>query len=435
MGELRLELKTQAGPPRWLLGAGGAKNFQPTTMLSSSAPFLPAALAADTLESLPAMHGPQRPWIYWLSLVGVGAALGALPLVPVDITVRASGMVRPAIERIELKAAIGGRIARVQARDNDRVTANQPLVELAAADTEERLARNRSLQRDKNALVADLRQLAVTRVPMTKVAEDTAEFPVLATLLQSSMLVRDYARFLAQHAITRMVAVKARQIQERTLVLAGKGIATDVERDDARYAAARASADLQLLVQQTLAGWQTQLHEEETGLGQLISEEKRLQEELALAVIRSPVAGTLQGLVGLSAGALVSAGQSLGQVSPDAPLLVETYVSPRDIGGLRLGQDVRLQVDAYPYTQWGLLEGRIAALAADATASSQPAVFKVVVQPVTLNLHLRNGVTGAVRKGMTLTARFVVGRRSLLQVLYEDASHWLGPQERPSSQN
>ena len=57
------------------------------------------------------------------------------------------------------------------------------------------------------------------------------------------------------------------------------------------------------------------------------------------------------------------------------------------------------------------------------------------MQPVTLNLHLRNGVTGAVRKGMTLTARFVVGRRSLLQVLYEDASHWLGPQERPSSQN
>ncbi len=387
-------------------------------------------LAVLTVESLHAMHGSQRPWIYWLCLAGICAALGALPVVPVEITVRAGGMVRPDTEHIQLKAAVGGRIVRVLVRDNDRVTSSQPLVELATVDAEERLARNHSLQREKNSMVADLGTLVVTGVPRPDDA-DPAELAVVATKLRSPVLSREHARFLAQYATDRMAWVKSKRIQKRTLALAGKGVVTDEERDEARYAAGRAFADLQVLVQQTLAGWQSQLHDEETALGQLISEEKRLKEELALAIIRAPADGTVQELIGLSAGAFVVAGQALGSISPDAPMLVETYVSPRDIGFLRLGQAVRLQIDAYPYTQWGLIDGVVKAVGADTLAHGQQAVFKVLVQPLALAVHLHNGATGTLRKGMTLTARFVVGHRSLLQVLYGDASAWLDPQAQP----
>ena len=401
-------------------------------MPASPASFLAAALAEHSVESLHAMHGRPRPWIYWLSLAGVGAALGALPLVPVEITVRSGGVVRPAIERTELKAAIGGRIARVLVRDNDQVAANQPLVELETGDVDERLARNRALQREKSGLVADLGELTAALARSLPGGFSSTDFPAIGAKIKSPVFIRELARFLAQDAVNRLGAIKALAVQDRTLVLAAKGIVTEQECDDARYAATRATADLQLLAEQTLAGWHTQLRDEQTALDQLVSEEKRLQGELALALIRSPASGTVQGLIGLGAGAFVVAGQSLGYVSPEAPLLVETYVSPKDIGGLRPGQAVRLQIDAFPYTQWGLLEGRIQAVAADATSNGSQATFKVLVQPAALALHLRNGATGALRKGMTLTARFVVGRRSLWHVLYEDASAWLGPQDRPS---
>ena len=401
-------------------------------MTASTLPLLPATLAEHSVESLHAMHGRQRPWIYWFSLLGVGAALGALPLVPVEVTVRSSGIVRPATERTELKVAISGRIARVLAHDNDRVAAGQPLLELVARDAEERLARNRALQHEKSDLIADLVELTAKLAQPARVGGSPADLAAVIVNLRTPVLTRGHAQFHAQFDASRLTLARTRMVCDRTTALAAQGLVTDQDRDDARYARDRASADLEMLVQQTLSGWQAQLRDEQTALDQLLSEEKRLQEELTLSTVRAPVAGTVQGLIGLNPGTFVIAGQSFGYVSPDDRLLVETYVSPKDIGLLGTGQRARLQIDAYPYTQWGMLDGTVERVAADATANGQQAAFKVIVRPAALALRLPNGATGALRKGMTLTARFVVARRSLLQVLYEDASGWLNPQDRPS---
>ena len=397
-------------------------------MSSSAEPIFPAAQAGNSVESLYAMHGVQRPWIYWLCLLGVGAALGALPLIPVEITIRAGGIIRPAMERIELKAAVGGRVARVCARDNEQVGSGQPLVELSAFDVEERIARNRALQREKAGLIADLVNL--TGLPAGS-ARGVAEAPAGGEL-RTPMLAREWSQFLEQFNSSQLALDKARTVHDRTVALAAKGLLADQERDEARYALARATADRQLVLGQTLSRWQTQLRDEQTALDQLVSEERRLGEERALAIVRAPVAGTVQGLVGLSAGTNILAGQSVGFVSPDDRLLVETYVSSKDIALLHAGQRARLQVDAYPYTQWGLLDGVVESVAADATTSGSQAAFRVTVRPSVVALHLANGSAGVIRKGMTLTARFVLGRRTLLQVLYEDATRWLDPQGQPS---
>jgi hypothetical protein len=74
--------------------------------------------------------------------------------------------------------------------------------------------------------------------------------------------------------------------------------------------------------------------------------------------VRAPVAGSIQGLTGLSPGAWLTAGQSIGAVSPADTLIVETFVSSKDVGLLKPGQSAHLQIDAYPYTQWGCLTPR-----------------------------------------------------------------------------
>jgi HlyD family secretion protein len=390
-------------------------------------------LAEHSVESLYALHGTQRPWIYWLILAVLALALAVLPLVSVETSVRSIGVVRPANQRIELKAAVGGRVARLRAGDNDRVTANQLLLELAAFEPEERLSRNRAVQRERSGIIADLHELTGRLVPRLLAGEDISSESAEDFSLHTPVLAQEWARFLAQYAIHRMAGLKAQRIQARTSELARHGVVPGDAMDDAQHAADRTAADLELFIQQALAAWQTQLRDEETTLGQLISEERRLLEELTLACIRAPAAGTVQGLIGLSPGALVVPGQILGVLSPDAPLLVETYVAPKDIGLLRLGQVVRMQIDAFPYPQWGLLDGVVQDVGADAIPSGTQTVFKVLVQPMALALHLPNGATGVLRRGMTLTARFVIGRRSLLQILFEDASAWLGPQTAAAS--
>jgi HlyD family secretion protein len=358
--------------------------------------------------------------------------LASLPLLEVDVTVRAAGLVRPATERTELKVAVGGRVGRVAARDNERVTAGQSLVELTTRDLDERLARNRALQHEQSSLVADLQRLTATRRE-----EAVTEADFAAVLSPESMdnfaiplLAREFAQYTIQFEAGLLALTKARAARDRVGLLAVRGLVTDQERDEARYAVERVQSDQRLLIQQTMAGWQARLREAVTALDSLVSEERRLLEERTLAIVRAPVTGTVQGLVGLAEGTYVLPGQLLGYVSPDDRLVAEAYVLPRDIGLVRTGQRVRMQIDAYPYTQWGLLEGEVESVAADSSANlnSTVAVYKIVIRPAAVTLRLRGGVRGELRKGMTLSARLVVTRRSLLQLLHEDVSGWLDPE-------
>lgn len=405
--------------------------------MTSSSGLVPAELAPHTVQGLDAVHGAQRPWIYWLVLGGVAGALAILPLVEVDVTIRAGGLVRPVMERTELKAAVGGRVGRVSARDNERVAAGQPLVELTTRDLDERLARNRALQREQLGVVADLQRLTAARREEAATEGDFTSVPPPESVndFATPMLAREYAQYAIQIEAGIPALTKACAARDRIARLATRGLVTDQENDDARYAVERVQSDLRLLIHQALAGWQTRLWDARTVLDALVSEEKRLLEEKTLAIIRAPVAGTVQGLVGLAEGTYVLPGQLLGHVSPDDRLVVEAYVLPRDIGLVRTGQVVRMQIDAYPYTQWGLLDGEVESVAADSGAdpNSNEAAYKIVIRPTATALLSRNGMRGELRKGMTLSARLVVTRRSLLQLLHEDLSGCLDPEGKGAS--
>ena len=399
-------------------------------MRPTSPSLLPAALAGQTLESLYALHGRRRPWVYWTALAGIVLALAVLPLVEVDVTVRAPGMVRPATERAEMRVPVGGHIARIRARDNEPVKAGQILVELATGDIAERLARNGALQGEKARLIDDLALITTELADLAKgETAGAVPGPDLGAALHTAALAQAVAHFAAEVDTRRLVVEKTAASWARAKALAAKGIVSAQEGDEARFARQRAEAELRLAVQQALAGWQVQLRDESLARDQLVSEEKRLREEIALAQIRAPVAGSVQGLVGLGEGAYVAAGQSLGFVSPAGTLQVETVVSPRDIGLVREGQAVRMQVDAFPYTRWGLLDGTVLSVAADAAGNGAQPAFRVIVDPSATVLRLPGGARGDLRKGMTLTARFVVARRSLLQIFYQDAAQWADPRQ------
>ncbi len=391
---------------------------------------IPADLARCTVEGLFADHS-VRPWLIWWLLLGLAGMLTALPLVKVDMTVRAAGLVRPATERTELRVAIGGRVARLLARDNDRVAAGEHLVELNTGEIDERLVRNRALQRERAEFAADLSALAWAYGDGYPAGLSEAAV-VAVTKLRTATLSRERAGFLARCDASRLAVAKARADLDRAVRLSEEGVMAHRELDDARFAADRSEIEATAFTEQTLAGWQSRLREERSALAALASEERRLIEERALAVVRAPVSGTIQGLTGLAEGSYVMAGQVLGHVSPDDSPVVEVFVMSRDIASVRAGQSVRMQVDAFPYAHWGLLAGTVSSVADDAVTDGRQAAFKVVVRPAALELRLPDGKSGVIRKGMALTARFVVARRSLAMLLYQDATGRLDPRGVPT---
>ena len=345
----------------------------------------------------------------------------------VELAVRAPGVVRPIREKTDLRVAVSGQIAEVLASDNRHVAAGEPLLVLRSRDLEERRALNGIRQGEKAGLVVDLEKLVANPAGLLD----------LGMGLQVAELLADAAEVEVQLEVGRLDAARAGREQERMEALATHGLVTQRELDGTRFEAGRIQAEHTLRARSAHARWAARLAEERAALAALVAEGRRLTEESVGYTLRAPVAGTVQGLAGLSPGGWLVAGQSVGAVSPDERLVVEVRLSPRDIGLVRRGQTARMQVDAFPHTQWGMLDGTVVAVADDAAslgaagAGTSP-LFKIIVQRRVATLWRSNGAAGRLRKGMTLNARFIVARRSLLEVLFEDASSWLNPQDRRS---
>ena len=385
----------------------------------------PLPTLADTAESLSAMHGRAFPWIYTAILCGVVGALISLPLVQINLSVRAPAVVRPATERVDLRLPFGGRIAELLAGDNATVAAGQPLLVLETPEIDERLERNSVQQNEKRRLLLALDALvAASESSLSGIVPVAGEHGT-ATIPSIQALWLDATHLMTQLETHRMAAAKADLDFSRAAALAERGVVTRRELDEARYALKRTLAELDQLGALARARWQTRRESESSVLADLVSEASRLSASRAQATIRAPVQGTVQGLLGLKPGAVLSAGQVIGSISPDDRLVIEAWVSSRDISQVYAGQPVRLQIDAFPYTVWGLLEGRVATVAADATDATVP-IFKISIEPTRSHLALANGTVGRLSKGMTGFARFVTARRTLLQILYQDASEWTG---------
>ena len=110
-------------------------------------------------------------------------------------------------------------------------------------------------------------------------------------------------------------------------------------------------------------------------------------------------------------------------------LIVESTVSPNDIGLIRKNQKVKFQLDAFNYNQWGLLEGKVIDIDRNITIQGEQAFFKVRSIMNTSEMRLKSGYKTTVSKGMTLTTRYTIARRSLYDLLFDKVDDWLNPKQ------
>jgi hemolysin D len=87
----------------------------------------------------------------------------------------------------------------------------------------------------------------------------------------------------------------------------------------------------------------------------------------------APVDGVVQQLSVHTVGGVVTPAQKLAVVVPaDAVLEVEAMVSNRDIGFVHPGQDAQIKVDAFNFTRYGLVHGRVVSMSPDAIVRETP---------------------------------------------------------------
>jgi hemolysin D len=176
----------------------------------------------------------------------------------------------------------------------------------------------------------------------------------------------------------------------------------------------------------------------------LSQERIKLDNKRKHMILRAPIDGTIQQLAITTMGQVVSGGQALMTVVPTGnPLEVEAMVLNSDIGFVTSDQPATIKVDAFPFTRFGTLNGRVSKVSreavdtreasglADSTAVTRPqgmqaqnsafSPAQTLVFPITVSLEktsitVEHG-TIPLQPGMAVTVEIKTGERRAIDYL------------------
>ena len=109
-------------------------------------------------------------------------------------------------------------------------------------------------------------------------------------------------------------------------------------------------------------------------IAQLNQEITKAKQKESYRRLVSPVDGSVQGLKIHTPGAVVTTADTLMTIVPDgAGIEVDCLVPNKDIGFVSEGQEVELKLEAFPFTRYGLVRGKVRRLGRDAATNPNAA--------------------------------------------------------------
>lgn len=134
--------------------------------------------------------------------------------------------------------------------------------------------------------------------------------------------------------------------------------------------------------------------------------------------LRAPIEGVVQQLAVTTVGGVVTAAQPILTIVPEqTPLEIEAQVINRDIGHLKVGQQVINKVETFDFTRYGYLSGEVLWVGTDAVQDQKLGP----VYPVRIRLDTTrtpksvNGRNGEVTAGMSVTSDIRTDERRLIE--------------------
>ena len=364
--------------------------------------------------------------IYTGSLIALVTAFAALPFIKVDVSANGSGLVRPVAEKNELHSLVSGTLEEILVTEGQHVEKGQLLMRLQQDLSNNKLSQTAFELQQREQYIRDL-NLLMTHAPTGN--GTSRQLPVnLYRLLRSPLYQQQYSRYQQSLTEQRTTLERAKTNYEMNKQLFDQKVISQKEFLDRKYEYEKAAAEYSAIIEQQHSTWQDDLSRYQVESGRLNTDTRQFEREKEWNLIKAPISGTLQQFNGKYAGGTLQQGELLGVISPDASLVAECYLSPKDIGYIKPGMPVKFQVDAFNYNEWGLLDGKVITIDNDFTLSGNQPVFKVKCAFNTTTLKLKNGVKGQLKKGMSLRARFILTRRSLFQLLFDRTDDWINPE-------
>lgn len=394
----------------------------------------------DSIESLYAAHGKDQSLVYWMLLLISIVSLVLIATVKIDLSVGGYGQIRPEIARLQVYSAVSGNIKELHVVENQLLGKGDVILRFDAAMIEASLEKNRLQQEENDRALSDLEHILSNSFdPVDEkgnyvtVLNSNPFMHDLVQQLESPQFIREHAFFVSKLRRLTLNIEKAEHNLSRYEVLHQKDLISDYEFDEHRFLVDSNQRETELLILESFGKWQAERVERELRQTELQNESTQLHEQLELYTVRAPIKGVAIGFNGLHSGLFLPQNQYIGEISPEGNLQADVYIIPKDIGFLYKGQSVQIQVDAFPYTEWGTLQGEIREITDDIVQYGEQIAFKAIIDLQSETLTSSSGVEVKIRKGMTINARFLIRKQTLFNLLFEKFSKSLDPTGKPTN--
>jgi HlyD family secretion protein len=134
----------------------------------------------------------------------------------------------------------------------------------------------------------------------------------------------------------------------------------------------------------------------------------------------APVDGVVSSLNIRNIGEVVQSGQTLAEMTPQAaPLVLSATLPNQEAGFVKIGMPVQVKLDAYPYQNYGIVNGKVTSISPDAKQDKQ--LGPVYQVEVSLNRHsiTANQQTINFKAGQTARVEIITRRRHISDILLD----------------
>lgn len=354
-------------------------------------------MAINFSSSLAAIQADLHQRLLWILLIPAVLLvlwLGWLFMVPLDITKQGKGVLQNGQPDIAITAGVNGRIGAVHLATGERVNAGAALIHLQADEEQQLQAVQQALTEQEAALAAQALsvqgQLEQLRIQLS------GQVSALASLREQLTSVK--SRHQQQQSLVELLAraggavskieLQREQLQQQSLY---EQLLVSQQQVSAAEQALKQAQEQEKIARANFAQAQA---EQQRSISALQLQQAQLTESLDHKILRAPKSARVAEVMPLQPGQWVAAGTQLATLVPDGDLQIVANFDPADAQGyIRSGQSARIQMDSFPWLQYGAVDARVVQV----DEADRDGRMRVVLALESKNaLALRTGMTGQV---------------------------------------
>jgi hemolysin D len=410
-----------------------------------------SSVTQELIDTLPQVW--TRGLVYLL-LIFTGVLLPWAMFSKVEDTGSARGRLEPKGRTLRLDAPVAGTVAAIKVKEGETVKAGQTLLEMeseltrtelqqAQAKLEGHLNRVSQLELMQNQL-----EIAMRTQRLQSQAQQSAQLAQIDQTKQrlnfsksayglrkdrwdmDKVEMERYTTFVEQGIIPQVKLVEKKQSlneSQRLLNQAASEIQqaqAEIKQQQSNYENVVRTGELTTLESDRKV---KEIQSQIVGLNAEVAQTKKQiqswQLQLKQRILRAPTDGIIFQLSIQNAGSVLQQGQPIAQIAPKgAPLVFRAQMPSRESGFLKVGMPVKLKFDAYPFQDYGVVQGHLSWVSPDSkiveTVQGKTESFELEIALDQTYIQNQNKPI-FLTPGQTATAEVIVRQRRVIDLLID----------------